>query len=83
MSQLEHNGGISQFVDDLSYITGKTGKRRNRAIDAIIAEDFPNLKLAYRPQYSPYVNYGMVKRGVGTHPGENVLTLWARRMGEY
>jgi len=66
---IEKNGGVSQFVDDLSHITGKTGKSRNRAINAIIAEDFPNLKLTHSPQYSPYVNYGMAKRGVGTHLG--------------
>ena len=44
---IELDGGTSQFVDDLSHVTGKTAKSRNRAIHAIIAEDFPNLKLTY------------------------------------
>jgi hypothetical protein len=62
-------GEPSRFVDDLSHNTGKTGKSRNQAINAIITEDFPNLKLTYIPQYSPYVSYGMAKRGIGTHIG--------------
>lgn len=65
----EFNEGTSQFVDDLSHVTGKAAKSRNRAIGTIITEDFPNLKLTYRAQYSPYVNYGIAKRGVGTHIG--------------
>lgn len=63
--------GRGRFVDDLSGLTGKTAVARNRAIEAVIAEDFQSLGLTYQPRYSPYVGHGIAKRGVGTHIGSS------------
>lgn len=57
------------WTSDISHVTGKTAKSRNRAIDAMIRRDFPDLKLTHKPQYSPWVNTGIAKNGLGTHIG--------------
>ena len=54
---------------DLSHVTGKTAASRNRAIGAMIKEDFQDLNLTHTPQYSPFVGYGVAKKGVGTQIG--------------
>ena len=61
--------GNQPFVEDLSHITGKTAASRNRAIDSLIREDLPNLRLTHQPQYSPFINSGLAKSGQGTHIG--------------
>ncbi|MFF1692264.1 RHS repeat-associated core domain-containing protein [Streptomyces sp. NPDC058257] len=57
------------WTSDISHVTGKTAKSRNRAIDTMIRRDFPDLKLTHKPQYSPWVNTGIAKDGLGTHIG--------------
>ena len=37
-------GGSQVYVPDHTHVTGKTARNRNRAIDAIIEEDFPHLE---------------------------------------
>ncbi|MFI0967750.1 DUF6531 domain-containing protein [Streptomyces sp. NPDC021080] len=54
---------------ELGAATGKTTAVRNRAIDAVIAEDFPNLRLTYKPRFNPRGRHGVAKNGVGTQFG--------------
>ncbi|MFF4349981.1 DUF6531 domain-containing protein [Streptomyces sp. NPDC001530] len=61
--------GTSSWTADLSHATGKTTTARNRAIDALIAEDFPNLRLSYTPRYNPWGRHGVAKYGEGTQFG--------------
>ena len=49
--------------------TGKTTAAGNRAIDAIIAEDFPNLRFTHKPASSPWASTGIASRGEGTQIG--------------
>jgi RHS repeat-associated protein len=58
------------FVPDLSHVTGKTAVQRNRAIEAIIAEDFPSLQLTHTPEYSPFIRTGVAQQGAGTQIGK-------------
>jgi hypothetical protein len=67
---VESAGGTNKFVDNLSSVTGKGAASRNKAIDAVIKEDFQNLKFTHKPKYSPYANTGVAKQGVGTHIGK-------------
>ncbi|MGW1552696.1 hypothetical protein [Streptomyces sp. NPDC002346] len=57
------------WTADLSHLTGKTAKSRNRAIDAMIQEDFPDLRFTHQPQYSPWVSTGLAKPNRGTQVG--------------
>ena len=67
----EASGGTAQeFVADLSHVTGKGAAARNRAIQAIIKEDFPNLQLTETPEYSPFINHGVAQEGAGTQIGK-------------
>lgn len=63
------SGNVWKTSEELSNATGKTTASRNRAIDAIISEDFPDLKLTHRPVYSYGVNSGMAKPNGGTQIG--------------
>ncbi|MEU5238653.1 DUF6531 domain-containing protein [Streptomyces lydicus] len=62
-------GGGNQFVSTLSDVTGSTARSRNRAIEAILKEDFQHLQFTHRPQYSPWAGHGISKLGEGTHIG--------------
>jgi len=55
----ESAGGTNQYVNDLSPYTGSRVQNGNRAISAILKEDFPNLDLTYQPQFSPYAETGV------------------------
>jgi hypothetical protein len=55
----EFAGGTNTFIDDLSPFTGKRVQSGNRAIQAIINEDFFDLNLMYKPKYSPYASTGV------------------------
>ncbi|MEU9186215.1 DUF6531 domain-containing protein [Streptomyces sp. NPDC048484] len=61
--------GTSSWTADLSHATGKTTEARNRAIGALIAEDFPDLQLSYTPRYNPWGRHGVAKNGEGTQFG--------------
>ncbi|MEV0280367.1 hypothetical protein AB0I22_28790 [Streptomyces sp. NPDC050610] len=63
------NGNVWKSSEELSNATGKTTASRNRAIDAIIMEDFPDLNLTHHPVYSYGVNSGMAMPNVGTQIG--------------
>ncbi|WP_233521407.1 hypothetical protein [Streptomyces triticagri] len=63
------DGTGNVWTHDLSHVTGRTARSRNRAIDAILRQDFPELRLTHKPQYSPWVNTGIAKHGVGTQIG--------------
>ncbi|MGW4049555.1 polymorphic toxin-type HINT domain-containing protein [Streptomyces sp. NPDC004779] len=63
------SGNVWKSSEELSKATGKTTESRNRAIDAIITEDFPDLNLTHRPVYSYGVNSGMAMPNVGTQIG--------------
>lgn len=68
---VQHQGGHAgnTWTADLSHVTGKTARSGNRAIDAMIRRDFPDLNLTYRPQFSPWVRTGIAKPYTGTHVG--------------
>jgi hypothetical protein len=68
-SGVEEKAGGNTWTSDLSHVTGKTASSRNRAIDAIISEDFPDLQFAHQPVYSPWVSTGIASPGGGTQIG--------------
>lgn len=59
------------FVSDLSHVTGKGAKARNRAIESIIKSELSGIKFTHKPQYSPFVNTGVAMKDVGTHIGKS------------
>ena len=61
------------YTSDLSNVTGKAARARNRAIEIMIEEDFPDLNLTYKPQYSPFINTGVARQNAGTQTGKNVF----------
>ncbi|WP_405951392.1 hypothetical protein OG588_39295 [Streptomyces prunicolor] len=63
------SGNVWKSSEELSNATGRTTASRNRAIDAIISEDFPDLNLTFLPVYSYGDNSGMAKANVGTQIG--------------
>ncbi|MEV8554723.1 RHS repeat-associated core domain-containing protein [Streptomyces glaucescens] len=71
LSDVEEKAGGNTFRSDadLRGATGKTSTSRNRAIQAIIAEDFPDLRFTHQPVYSPWVSTGIAKPNAGTHIG--------------
>ncbi len=69
---LESAGKSPQhYTQDLSNVTGKGGAARTQALQAIIEEDFGNLKLTHEPQYSPHIRTGVAQEGAGTQIGKN------------
>jgi RHS repeat-associated protein len=68
--RIAFQGGAQPFVDDLAQVTGKTASARNRAIQTLIAKDYPLLRLTHTPKYSPFARTGVAKRGVGTQIGK-------------
>jgi RHS repeat-associated protein len=68
------SGGKQIYVPDLSHVTGKTSRNRNRAIQSIIKEDFPDLNLTYIPEYNPFIRTGIAKINGGTQLGKNVFS---------
>ncbi|MBL8193112.1 MAG: hypothetical protein JNM06_04770, partial [Blastocatellia bacterium] len=67
---VEFSGGTNKYVDDLSKVTGKGAKSRNKAVDSVLKEDFKDLNVTHKPQYSPYASTGVAKKDVGTHIGK-------------
>ncbi|MEU8877783.1 DUF6531 domain-containing protein [Streptomyces javensis] len=67
--QDEQRGIGNVWTKDLSHVTGKTARSRNRAIDAMIREDFQHLRFTHRPRYSPWASTGIAKNNVGTQVG--------------
>lgn len=77
ISAVEHAGGSQVlasgpqvYAPDLSHVTGKGATVRNRAIDSIIKEDFPNLNLTHTPEYNPFLRTGIAQEGAGTQIGK-------------
>ena len=64
---------LQYYIDDLSHITGKAASARQKAITAIIKEDFPDLHLTYKPEYSPFIRTGIAKHNAGTQIGKNMF----------
>ena len=62
------------YTPDLSHVTGKGARARNRAIEAILKEDFPDLKLTYKPKYSPFIRTGVAQKDTGTQIGKNMFS---------
>ncbi len=67
---IQYDGGRSPWTEDLSHVNGKASKARNKAIDSVVKEDFPDLKLTHKPQYSPFASQGVAKKGAGTQLGK-------------
>jgi RHS repeat-associated protein len=65
----EGSGPSPRWTDDLSHITGATAQSRNRALRAIMIEDFPDLGFTHTPQYSPFVGHAVARHGEGTQVG--------------
>ena len=61
------------YTSDLSQVTGKSAKARQRAIDAILKEDFPDLNLSYKPEYNPFIRTGVAQQNTGTQIGKNMF----------
>jgi len=61
------------YTSDLSQVTGKSAKARQKAIDAILKEDFPDLNLTYKPEYSPFIRTGIAQQNTGTQIGKNMF----------
>ncbi|MBB5020613.1 hypothetical protein HNQ59_003938, partial [Chitinivorax tropicus] len=55
----ESAGGTNQYINDLSPYTGSRVQNGNRAISAILKEDFSSLRLTYQPLFSPYAETGV------------------------
>lgn len=68
-SGVEEKAGGNTWTSDLSHVTGKTAASRNRAIEAVIAEDFPSLRFTHQPVYSPWVSTGIARPNGGTQIG--------------
>jgi RHS repeat-associated protein len=60
-----------KYVPDLSHVTGKGAKSRQKAIDEIVKQDLSNLKLTKNPKYNPFIPKGVAKRGEGTQIGKD------------
>ena len=72
---LEFSGRRNQvYTPDLSNVTGKGANARQRAIDSILKEDFSNLNLTHKPEYSPHINTGVAKQNNGTQIGKNMFS---------
>ena len=54
----------------MSQVTGKTAIQRNKAIDAIINEDFPNINFRQKPEYNPFSQTDIAQEGSGTQIGK-------------
>lgn len=67
-------GSPQEWTADLSHVKGKTAVARNRAIQAVITEDLPNLRLRHIPEYDPFIRTGLAKVGVGTRIGKNTFS---------
>lgn len=67
------NAGLvpQDWMADLSHVTGKTAQSRSQAIQTLIAEDLPDLRLTHTRQYSPIARTGLAKRNTGTQLGNN------------
>lgn len=59
-----------EYIPDLSPYNGKGARARNRAIEAVIAEDFPDLQLTHTPKYNPFIRTGVAKPSTGTQFGK-------------
>jgi Metallopeptidase toxin 5 len=73
---VEFAGGSQQrWASDLelSTFTGKTTRNGNRAIQAAINENLPDLNLRYTPDYSPRATTGMAHPNGGTQIGRKSL----------
>ncbi|EPN7487552.1 RHS repeat-associated core domain-containing protein, partial [Escherichia coli] len=68
---VEFSRGPQTYVSDLGHVTGSTARARNKAITAILKEDFAYLKLTYIPQYNPFMRTGIAKLWEGTQFGKN------------
>lgn len=55
----------------MSHLTGKSTKTRNRAIDAVIEEDFSSLNLSHKPVYNKFSSSGVTRPGEGIQFGRN------------
>ena len=72
---VESSGRSSQnYTSDLSHVTGKGAKARQRAIDSILKEDFNNLNFTHLPEYSPFIRTGIDKKDAGTQIGKNMFS---------
>ncbi|MEJ8635624.1 putative T7SS-secreted protein [Streptomyces sp. MS2.AVA.5] len=65
----EGSGPNPRWTDDLSHVTGSTAQSRNRALQAIMVEDFAHLRFTHTPQYSPFVGHAVARYGEGTQVG--------------
>ncbi|GKX53155.1 RHS repeat-associated core domain-containing protein [Budvicia aquatica] len=73
-AHIEYAKDPQMYTPDLSHVTGTGAKAREKAIDSIIKEDFPNLDLTYTPQYSPFIGHGVAMKDKGTQLGKKVFS---------
>ena len=67
------SGNPQYYTSDLLQVTGKAAKARKKAIEAILKEDFPDLNLTYKPEYSPFIRTGIAQQNTGTQIGKNMF----------
>ena len=68
------SGSPQTYTADLSQVIGKGAKAREKAIRAIIEEDFPDLSLTHTPEYSPFIRTGIAQKDTGTQIGKNMFS---------
>lgn len=69
IQQIEGQEQGARWTNDLSHVTGSTAQSRNRALAAILKQDFPHLHFTHTPQYSPFVGHAVASHGQGTQIG--------------
>jgi hypothetical protein len=71
---VEFAGPPQSYTRDLGNATGRGAAARNRAIDVVLEQDFPNLNFTHKPQYSPHIRTGVAEQGAGTQIGKNAFS---------
>jgi hypothetical protein len=68
---VEGSGGATEFVEDLSHVTGRTTQVRNAWIEETKARVLRNVRFTFQPKYNPFITkgYGVAKPFTGTQIG--------------
>lgn len=67
------SGSPQYYTSNLSQVTGKAAKICEKAIEAILKEDFSDLNLSYKPAYSPFVRTGIAQQNTGAQIGKKYV----------
>ncbi|WP_058186421.1 SpvB/TcaC N-terminal domain-containing protein [Terracidiphilus gabretensis] len=71
-------GKNTEYVEDLSHVSGQTAFVRNALIRHVLANDLPGFELPFIPKYNPFLKpLGVAKEGLGSQLGK--LAFASRR----